>query len=166
MSKAFYILIWIGLVACKSEQKAPAKMIEAEKAKTILEYNKNLVNSTYEFMKSYADSSTTNFVETGSGLFISTFNKAVKRRANAEDKVFVEYQSTVLQNAYTFISNETGTVKSLKLKGIIEAVQLLSEGDSATLLVPPHLAYGIRGDGNNIPPAAVLKVDLHLRKIY
>src|SRR5690625_228624 len=52
------------------------------------------------------------------------------------------------------------------IPGWDEGLQLLSEGESARLIIPPHLAYGERGAGGMIPPNAILIFDVKLSKIH
>jgi len=37
-------------------------------------------------------------------------------------------------------------------------------GESARLIIPNHLAYGLSGDGDKIPPGAALFIDVKLLK--
>lgn len=51
------------------------------------------------------------------------------------------------------------------IPGWDEGLQLLKKGESARLIIPPHLAYGERGAGGVIPPNAVLIFDVTLADI-
>jgi FKBP-type peptidyl-prolyl cis-trans isomerase len=53
--------------------------------------------------------------------------------------------------------------KSEAESGLHEAVQLLHQGDSARLVLPPHLGFGMVGDGNKIPPRAILVYMIKIR---
>jgi len=46
--------------------------------------------------------------------------------------------------------------------GLEEAVLLLRQGDKAKIIIPSHLAYGLLGDQQKIPPGATLVYDLEL----
>ena len=46
--------------------------------------------------------------------------------------------------------------------GVQEAIKLMKVGDRAKLIIPAHLAHGITGDMNKIPPISTLIVDLKL----
>lgn len=50
------------------------------------------------------------------------------------------------------------------IQGWDEGLQLLKEGESARLIIPPHLAYGPNGRGP-IPPNAILIFDVTLAKV-
>lgn len=51
------------------------------------------------------------------------------------------------------------------IEGWKEGIQLLSVGDKARLIIPPHLGYGARGAGGVIPPNATLIFDVELVRI-
>ena len=51
------------------------------------------------------------------------------------------------------------------IKGWDEGIQLLKEGEAATLLIPSELGYGTRGAGGVIPPNAWLIFDVELVKV-
>jgi FKBP-type peptidyl-prolyl cis-trans isomerase len=44
--------------------------------------------------------------------------------------------------------------------GIQEAIKLMRVGDKAKLIIPLHLAHGISGDQDKIPPMSTLLVDV------
>ncbi len=46
--------------------------------------------------------------------------------------------------------------------GVQEAIKLLSLGDRAKLIIPSHLAHGLIGDLDKIPPLTTLVMDIHL----
>lgn len=48
------------------------------------------------------------------------------------------------------------------IEGWKEGIQLLSIGDKARLIIPPHLGYGPQGAGGVIPPNATLIFDVEL----
>ena len=49
--------------------------------------------------------------------------------------------------------------------GIQEGIKLLSPGDRAKLIVPSHLAHGMAGDLDKIPPLTTLVIDIYLMGI-
>ena len=48
------------------------------------------------------------------------------------------------------------------IAGWDEALQRMSKGEKATVILPPHLAYGSAGAGGVIPPNAILKFDIEV----
>jgi FKBP-type peptidyl-prolyl cis-trans isomerase len=49
-----------------------------------------------------------------------------------------------------------------KESGLNEALKLMRTGERARLILPNHLAHGLIGDLANIPPLAILVLDVAL----
>lgn len=52
-----------------------------------------------------------------------------------------------------------------KESGVHEALRYMKKGDRAKLILPSHLAHGLLGDREQIPPQSILYVDLELVEI-
>jgi FKBP-type peptidyl-prolyl cis-trans isomerase len=49
-----------------------------------------------------------------------------------------------------------------KESGIHEALRFMKKGDRAKIILPSHLAHGLLGDRDKIPPQSILYIDLEL----
>ena len=49
-----------------------------------------------------------------------------------------------------------------KESGVHEALRFMKKGDQAKLILPSHLAHGLLGDREKIPPQSILYIDLEL----
>ncbi len=49
--------------------------------------------------------------------------------------------------------------------GLEEGILMMRQGDHARFIIPSHLAFGLLGDMNKIPPRASLVYELELKKI-
>ena len=98
------------------------------------------------------------------------------RRSGAADTIrkddIVEYGYTVsLLNGTVCYSSDSSGVKRIKVgqggveSGVEEALRLMCAGDSARLLIPPHLAHGLIGDQVCIPKLAILNYTLVVHKL-
>lgn len=98
------------------------------------------------------------FERTESGLGILHLDRGQGLSPGPKDQVTVRYAGW-LPNGKRFDSsfpNTTSFPLSRVIPGWTEGLQLLSEGGSAKLLVPPGLGYGARGMPPVIPPGATL----------
>lgn len=68
----------------------------------------------------------------------------------------------VVDSTVESIMVHMGDVGSDPMLGWIKGLFGLCQGDFITLIVPPDLAYGDEGDGENIPGGATLKLDVEI----
>jgi FKBP-type peptidyl-prolyl cis-trans isomerase len=108
-----------------------------------------------------------NFVSTGSGLRYAFIKKGEGIQAGtgmkAEVRFKIElldgtlcYQSELDKNDYVKIDKED--IES----GVQEGLKLMHEGDKCKFIIPSHLAHGLLGDMDKIPPLSVIVVDIEL----
>lgn len=101
-----------------------------------------------------------------SGLYYVVHNSSGSQKPTPENCVQVNYTGKLMKNGQVFDKNDG---ISFPLNGVIPGWQLgipkLGIGDSATLYVPSHLAYGAQGVPGAIPPDAILIFDVELLSI-
>ncbi len=109
---------------------------------------------------------------TPSGLYYKITKTTDGKAPKSGDKVAVHYAGK-LPNGTEFDSSykrnepiEIAINQGMVIKGWDEGIMLLKEGEKATLLIPPALAYGERGAGGVIPPNAWLIFDVELVKVH
>lgn len=111
--------------------------------------------------------------KTGSGLQYYIYEHGEKDtalHAKSGDFANIEYVVTTLSGdtcAFTESDEfERFVVDNSEVEsGLQEGIKLLSPGDRARLIIPSHLAHGVAGDLNEIPPLTTLVFDLHLISI-
>ncbi|MDR3286141.1 MAG: FKBP-type peptidyl-prolyl cis-trans isomerase [Prevotellaceae bacterium] len=64
-------------------------------------------------------------------------------------------------------SNELSETSELQnaVSGLHSALSLLEDQERAVLIFPPHLAHGVIGDNNNIPPRSILVYDIKVLEV-
>lgn len=109
--------------------------------------------------------------KTASGLFYKVTKKSEGKKIEKGNTIAVHYagkltNETEFDNSFKRgepIEFQVGT--GMVIKGWDEGLLLLNEGDEATFLIPPDLAYGTRGAGGVIPPNAWLIFDVKVEKV-
>jgi len=99
--------------------------------------------------------------QTDSGLRYEVTKKGIGKNFEKGEKVTLEYVIWLLNGEKIYSSKDDGVKKfviekSEEISGLHEAVQLMSRGAEARLIIPSHLAYGATGDGNRIAPYKTL----------
>jgi len=108
--------------------------------------------------------------KTGSGLQIYIYQEGdidTNFHPQSGHIAMVEYKITLLDGT---VCDETKEDEYVDFKvdnseiesGVQEAIKLLSLGDHAKLIIPSHLAHGLIGDLDKIPPLTTLVMDIHL----
>ncbi len=106
---------------------------------------------------------------TESGLQYQILTQGEGEAPAATDTVVVHYTGTLLDGTEFDSSRKRGQPATFKLNGVIkgwtEGLQLLHEGGTAKLFIPPELGYGERGAGALIGPNQTLIFDVELLEV-
>lgn len=147
-----------------------AKVFEEGKGK-IQEKNKAFVAKQEEEARKKLEELKAGMETTASGLMYKITKKGEGKKAEKGNVVAVHYAGK-LTNGMEFDNSfkrgepiEFPVGNGMVIKGWDEGILLLNEGDEATFLIPPDLAYGARGAGGVIPPNAWLIFDVKLEKV-
>lgn len=108
-------------------------------------------------------------VKTDSGLVYYCMKEGDGASPVVEDEVEVHYHGTLTDGTIFDSSVDRGATIKFKLgqviKGWQEGLAMMKEGEKATLVIPPELAYGEAGSGGAVPPGATLKFEVELFKV-
>jgi FKBP-type peptidyl-prolyl cis-trans isomerase len=104
---------------------------------------------------------------TGTGLRYQVYIHGQGNNPSIKDEVEINYRVFLLNGALCYSTDSTGPVKfrlgsGEQLRGLEEGIMLMVPGDRAHLIVPSHLAFGMTGDQEKVPPASALYIDVEL----
>ncbi|MBM4160332.1 MAG: FKBP-type peptidyl-prolyl cis-trans isomerase [Ignavibacteria bacterium] len=101
-----------------------------------------------------------------SGLQYKIIKEGTGRNPKTTDTVVTHYRGTLLDGKEFDSSYKRGEPATFPLNGVIrgwtEALQLMKPGSKWQLFIPPQLAYGERGAGQDIGPNATLIFEVEL----
>ena len=105
--------------------------------------------------------------ETGTGLRYGIYEAGGGIGIETGDYVDLDYSLELLDGTFISDSKKNGSETVLigednVESGLHEALTYLHKGDRAKVIIPSHLAYGLSGDQNKIPPFSTLVYDLHI----
>jgi FKBP-type peptidyl-prolyl cis-trans isomerase FkpA len=106
-------------------------------------------------------------ISTGSGLryYIHQQGKGAEATVGLTAQVETEISLLDGTRCYKTASDEMEEFvidKSDIESGIQEGIKKMRVGDKAKMIIPSHLAHGLVGDMDKIPPLSVIVVDIHL----
>lgn len=158
----FCVILLCGITSCNQKQK---KIITADDIRKFeernIEVNREIVRLKQDTIKSYIADNNLNMTRTGSGLWYSLSPSGDTTPIQTGDIVKIAYSIKLLNGKHCYSSDTTG-LKEFKVgqggveSGLEEMLLLMHKGDTAEMIIPPHLAHGLLGDQKKIPSLAIL----------
>ncbi len=168
MKLVLFVSLSIVLVACSSSTEK--KEIDWTKQKSI-EMNQRIAQKEKLNIAMYLEHrKMLNMQQTGSGLYYGIYKKTDGDSAKTGMEAGVKYIITFLNGDTCYVTPKDEIVyfkidKTDIESGVQEGVKKMKLGEKAILIIPSHLAHGITGDNNKIPPITPLVIDLELKEL-
>ncbi|PZX20080.1 gliding motility-associated peptidyl-prolyl isomerase [Breznakibacter xylanolyticus] len=152
------LFLFLPILAGCQEKKKPATRLTMDE---LIEINRQLVNDDDARIKTYIDEKKLQMQRTETGMWYNIQSKKKTPTAATGQIISLKYNVSLLDGTACYASDKKnprtfrigqGGVES----GLEEAALMLRKGDKATFIMPPHLAYGLTGDNNRIPPRATI----------
>jgi FKBP-type peptidyl-prolyl cis-trans isomerase FkpA len=123
--------------------------------------NRYLIQKDRERIQNYIERKNINMTESPTGMWYM-----IKEQGNGEflkndDRILIDFDCSLLDGTECYSSADLGPKEVILGKskietGLTEGLRMLKTGAEATFILPPHLAYGLVGDGNKIPPRSII----------
>lgn len=172
MNKIQYLVIFILIIVSCSRnnkrQELTTEEIQAFNEKSV-EVNRQLVLRLQDTIKDFIAKNNWNMKKTGTGLWYAYTRNGNTDTIKKGDIVAIDYTVSLINGKLCYSSDSLGP-KIFKVgqggveSGLEEAVLQMCTGDSARLIIPPHLAHGLIGDQNKIPKLAILNYTVVIKK--
>jgi FKBP-type peptidyl-prolyl cis-trans isomerase FkpA len=169
------IILTVSAAGCKTkyrQQEIPAASTTPNQESLYLS-NQSMIRENASEIRKQAAGKGWNLTETGTGVFYQILSANGKMQAKSivpGDRVSLVYKLSLLDGTECYSSKIRGlkqfvVEKSEAEPGLHEAVQYLHQGDSALIVIPPHRAFGLTGDGDRIPPRAILIYEIRVDSV-
>ncbi len=154
-------------MACTNKKDSGKKLITKE---MLLNMNRDLISAESKLIQKHLEDDKIEMQQTKSGLWYQILNDSIGDIARKGQMIHLIYKIEMLNGTLCYSSDQNGiwsfeVGKGNVESGMQEAVNMLSVGDSAQLIMPPHLAHGIAGDGDRIPGRTILKYNIKVMLI-
>lgn len=106
-------------------------------------------------------------LETGTGLRYMIYENGDGALAKNGQRAEVNYRVSLINGTEIYSSDENGS-KEFTIghdyveSGLHEGILLMKPGDKAIFILPSHLAHGLTGDNDKIPPRSSVVYDIEL----
>jgi FKBP-type peptidyl-prolyl cis-trans isomerase len=163
-----FLILAVSLTSfsCRSESGsvAPDKL---PGKKELADMNRYLVQKDRERIESYIERRDLPMKESPSGLWYYIEVGGEGPYFTDNDRIIMEYDCFLIDGTRCYSSNELGP-KELILgrsemePGLNQALRMLKHGAKGTFILPPFLAFGLKGDGKKIPPRSTLVYEISI----
>ncbi|HEY4788054.1 MAG TPA: FKBP-type peptidyl-prolyl cis-trans isomerase [Bacteroidales bacterium] len=170
----FFILCGIPVsilfISCNSRNNEESKKNEPNREETLLRINKYLVGKDTDIIRGYLRRRNWQMETSPTGLWYAIYQKGTGPKAITGKMATLNYKVWLLDGTLCYSSDSLGQ-KKFRIgkggveKGLEEGVLMLHVGDKARFIMPPHLAEGLMGDGDKIPPRSIILYDVELVQI-
>ncbi len=167
--------ITISLSGCKQKyrRQEPPAAARFPDQESIFRANQLIIRKYATSISEKAASNGWHLSETGTGVFYQLIDrKRNTQQGNIEtgDRISLSFKLSLLDGTLCYSSKKQGVKqffvdKSEAEPGLHEAVKFLQPGDSARIIIPPQRAFGLTGDGNLIPPRAILVYEVRIDSV-
>ncbi len=165
------IFILLVIWACeedKPKQKKDPKWSKEQSIEMQSTFTQEEDEEIESFLKRHPDWKMT---KTGTGLRYFIYHKSENNdTARVGDIVIVDFDISLLDGTQCYSSNDRGSENFMVERtdiesGLHEAMKLMCTGDKAKFILPSHLAHGLIGDLEKIPPLTTVIYDIYLKEI-
>lgn len=155
------------IVSCDDATTKVNKKSQSNKAESLIKINKEIVKNENEEINAYVKRHNWTMKETGTGLRYMNYVKGSGEKAKTGQTAKVNFKISLLDGTICYSSEKTGAEEFFigedhVESGLHEGVQLMCVGDKTIFILPPHLAHGLIGDKDKIPPLSTIVYDIEL----
>jgi len=172
LAVAFGAVIPFVLFSCGEPPKQKPVVVDSQKLKeNIVNVNKPAVVMEQDEINAWIKSHGYLMQSTGTGLrYLITKENKKGKEVKFKGLVKINYKVKLLDGTLCYSSDEKGprtfavgadNVES----GVHEAVKLMKEGEKAILILPSHLAFGLIGDRDKIPPKTAVVYEIEILEV-
>jgi FKBP-type peptidyl-prolyl cis-trans isomerase FkpA len=174
MIKSRWAILFIlipALIMCSRKNEnplTPDQIREAEEA--LVHANRALLKKDKARIIEYIDNHNLALKETQSGLWFEIIRQGEGPEVKEGMQISIDYQVSLLDGTICYRSDSLGykvfrTGQGGVESGIDEGIRMLREGSDAIFILPPHLAHGLTGDSDCIPPRSVIVYHIKVIKV-
>jgi FKBP-type peptidyl-prolyl cis-trans isomerase len=173
ISRHFYLpvlIIAFIFSSCSSEKKQEENIAIDEHLlrKQLENVQKPVIRMENDIINSYIKQHQLKLNSTGTGLrYIILKENKKGKKIQTMDVVRLNFKIYLLDGTLCYSSEKDGN-KLVKVDydnvetGLHEGLKLMHTGEKALFILPSHLAHGVVGDNNKIPPKSPLKMEIEV----
>ncbi len=168
MKWTFLVISFAAIQSCSDQSSESQKVpTQQEVNRSMEEYNRQFARDESAQIDSYIERRDWDMLTTGTGLRYMIYEKKEASSAITGDLVEINYEVSLLNGDVIYTSKVSGsrTIEIGKANiesGLHEGLLLMNFGEKAKFILPSHLAHGLSGDNDKIPPRSSVVYDIEL----
>jgi FKBP-type peptidyl-prolyl cis-trans isomerase len=158
------VFVFILITACKhGDDSEPVVYIDKNR---LLNINKYLASKDLDIMRHYVKRKSWKMSFSDEGYFYEIFDEGELPKITDNKQIICDCSISLLDGTLCYeIKNKVFVVgNSEEIYGLHHAIKFLGKGGKARFIFPSHLACGIRGDFDKIPPRAILLYKVYVKE--
>ncbi len=165
---ASIIIISFSILSCQNN-RIQVKDVNKPGKKEMTDLNRYLVQKDKEIIQNYIERKNLKMTESPTGLWYFIKYEGSGEFFRDKDRIVMDYVCSLLDGTECYSSASLGPKEIILGKttletGMNEGLRLLKPGAEALFILPPFLAYGMVGDGKNIPPRSIIVYSVSIFK--
>lgn len=168
------LLLTLALFGCQcgsSTETSTTKQEPSQTRESQIENQRSFLKKERASIEQYIADRKLKFTRTGTGMYYAiTTDSLAGTNAETGDDVLFDYTISLLNGNEIYSAKENG-LRQLRIDkqdaeiGVHEALKRLGLGDEGLFILPSHLAFGVAGDQNRVPPVTALIYKIKLLKL-
>jgi FKBP-type peptidyl-prolyl cis-trans isomerase len=135
--------------------------------KEMADLNRYLVQKDRERIENYIERRDLKMTESPTGLWYQIRSEGTGNYLADNERIVMEYNCSLLDGTTCYSSEDSGPEeviigRSEMAAGLNEGLKMLKPGGEAVFVIPPFLAYGLKGDGNKIPARSIIVYEIRI----
>ncbi|MEQ9262765.1 MAG: FKBP-type peptidyl-prolyl cis-trans isomerase [Owenweeksia sp.] len=165
------ILVCMAGCQCSGQERNNTRQRTTSPSDDRIQAQRDFLKKERKSIQSYISDRKLEVMKSGTGLYYSLLeDSTAQMQVNSGDEVLFEYDIYMLNGSLLYSSEENKPRLLLVDKedaeiGLHESLKLLGLGDKGLFILPSHLAFGVAGDQNKVPPKTALVYELKILKI-
>lgn len=156
---SFMFAIWLTTSCSTQVKNNDLNITDTDGLERMIEQNRAVLLAEREDIQTFVDSSKYPFQKNGLGMQIAIIENGRGQSLDTGDVIKIKSKVMSL-NGHEFYKFDSTEFRILRdnnmIWGVQEATLGSNRGDSLILIIPAHLAHGLAGDLNTIPPLTPL----------
>ena len=169
VTRTVLVVIFVAICSCSGSQNRSEKRSKKQEIplETYIQRNKQLVADEQRIIAEYISNNGLQIEQTQTGLWYSIPNEGHGAKVVKGQVVTLKYTIKLLDGTLCYSSDDGGPKVFLVGQGGVESgleegILMLQKGSRAIFIMPPHLAHGLVGDDDRIPPRAILLYEIEV----